>query len=111
MARLRLSALGVCRASAAAGMLLSCLNGCGGDVVNLGTSGTMLAGGDAGSGGSAGGGGSGNQGGTESVGWQSASLVLQHPSDLKLSFANGTLTSVPNQPTQLYFTEQLRGEP
>ncbi len=111
MAGPRLSALGVCRASAAAYLLVSSLSGCGGDVVNLGTSGTLSLGGDAGSGGSAGSSGSGNQGGTESVGWQSVSLVLPHPSDVNLSFANGTLTSVPNQPTQLYFTQQLRGVP
>jgi hypothetical protein len=111
MARLPLSVLGACRASAAACILLACLNGCGGDVLNLGTSRTLSLGGDAGSGGSAGSSGSGNQGGTETLGWQNASLVLSHPSDENLSFANGTLTSVPNQATQLYFTEQLRGDP
>jgi hypothetical protein len=106
MARLRLSALGVCRASAAACVLLACLSGCGGDVVNLGSSGTLSLGGNAGSGGSAGSSGSSNQGGTGSVGWQSTRLLLAHPSDQNLSFANGTLTF---EAKQLYFTEQDRG--
>lgn len=106
MARLPLSVLGACRASAAASILLACLNGCGGDVVNLGTSGTTLTGGDAGSGGGAGSSGSPNQGGTQSVGWQSTRLVLSHPSDMNLSFANASLTF---EAKRLYFTEQDRG--
>jgi len=109
MAGPRLSALGVRRASAAACLLLSSLSGCGGDVVNLGSSGPPLIGGDAGSGGSAGSGGAMSQGGTEAKpGWLNATLIVSTAPDERVSYANGTLT---REAERLYFTRQIRGEP
>ena len=104
-----LSAPDARRATVTACLLLSSLSGCSGEAVNLGWSGTMLGGGDAGSAGSAGSAGASSQGGTESLGWQSAQVLLAHPTGTFISFINGTFTAT--EPEQVYFTEQNRSEP
>ena len=91
MARSRLSSPGVRRASATTSLALSCLVGCNGDLINLGSSEPLVVGGEAGSSSAGASGGGAVQGGGGSSEWiASAEPVLSLEGYV---VANPTLTS------------------